>query len=301
MNVLLVEDDFKEANSIENELRKNFPVAKFERINTESMFRARFDSIADDPPDLIVLDIALTWTDPSPHMEPRPEDVQKEGIKRAGLRCMKMLIEDQRTSQVPILLCSFLNWINQSDQLTSLPPNVFFMEKTPDIRSFISLARSLLNDKVSPPTSLHNIFIVHGRDEGAKEAVARFVERLGLNAIVLHEQASAGSTIIEKFEEYSDVVFAVVLLTPDDVGQPRDKSEKLKPRARQNVIFELGYFVAKIGRKNVCVLYKEVEIPSDFQSIVYVPMDPSGAWRGQLAKEMKKVGLPIDLNRAWME
>lgn len=107
----------------------------------------------------------------------------------------------------------------------------------------------------NPATPSRDVFVVHGHDEGARESVARLVERLGLGAIILHEQSNAGRTIIEKFEASSEVGFAVVLLTPDDVGYPRDKSDQAAYRARQNVIFELGYFMGKLGRKRVAALY----------------------------------------------
>ena len=155
---------------------------------------------------------------------------------------------------------------------------------------------------VSPATPVElgqDIFVVHGQDDATKEAVSRFIEKLGLKAIVLHEQPNAGRTIIEKFEAYSNVGFAVVLLTPDDVGAARDKAAEGKPRARQNVIFELGYFIGKLGRHRVCALYKEgVEIPSDFSGVLYTSMDNAGAWRLSLAREMKQAGLTIDLNKA---
>ena len=95
------------------------------------------------------------------------------------------------------------------------------------------------------------VFVVHGRDDGTKQTIARFLETLGLKPVVLHEQANIGRTIIEKFEEHAQVGFAVVLLTPDDVGAFRDDKNKQKPRARQNVIFEFGYFIGKLGRKRV--------------------------------------------------
>jgi predicted nucleotide-binding protein len=148
----------------------------------------------------------------------------------------------------------------------------------------------------------NRIFVVHGHDEAAKESTSRFIEKLGLEALILHEQPNRGRTIIEKFEDYSNVGFAVVLLTPDDMGVAKelaDRPDKWKPRARQDVIFELGFFSGKLGRSKVCVLYKEsVDIPSDYLGVVYVPMDSEGAWRLKLAKEIKSAGLNIDLNKA---
>ena len=143
------------------------------------------------------------------------------------------------------------------------------------------------------------VFIVHGHDNEAKETVARFVENLGIEATILHEQTNRGKTIPEKFEEHaSKAGFAIILLTPDDVGKSKDKTDEFKPRARQNVVLELGYFWAMLGRDRMCVLYKEgVELPSDIHGVLYVPMNNPDEWQLKLAKEMKQVGLPIDLNK----
>ena len=143
------------------------------------------------------------------------------------------------------------------------------------------------------------VFIVHGHDSLVKTDVARTVEKLGLDAIVLHEQPNEGKTIIEKFErDASQVSFAIALLTPDDIGYPKNKPDEKKLRARQNVILELGYFCGILGRSNVCVLYKgNVEIPSDYLGVVYVQLDEAGAWRFNLAKELKRSGMAVDLNK----
>ena len=139
------------------------------------------------------------------------------------------------------------------------------------------------------------IFIVHGHDNEAKESVARFIEKIGLKAVILHEQPSSGKTIIEKFENYSDASFAVILLTPDDIGSSIDKKNNLHSRSRQNVIFELGFFIGRIGRKRVCALYKkDVEIPSNYQGVIYIKMDDEGAWKIKLAKEFVECGISIN-------
>ena len=145
-----------------------------------------------------------------------------------------------------------------------------------------------------------SIFIVHGRDEAAKVSVARFVEKLGLSAVILHEQPNRGQTIIEKFEaSASDVGFAVVLLTPDDIAAQKEDPDSTVFRARQNVILELGYFCGSLGRDRVCVLYKDgVEIPTDYLGVLYTKLDEHGSWQLNLAKEMKACGLDIDLNNA---
>lgn len=153
--------------------------------------------------------------------------------------------------------------------------------------------------KVSGLETTNEVFIVHGRDDGAKEAVARFLTKLDLKPIVLHEQPNQGRTIIEKFEEYARVGFAVVLLTPDDIGALQDQSENLQPRARQNVILELGFFLGKLGRNKTCALRKEnVEVPSDYDGVIYISMDSHGAWKMELVRELKGAGFNVDANRA---
>ena len=102
-------------------------------------------------------------------------------------------------------------------------------------------------NKPKAPMDKSKVFIVHGHDNAAKEAVARFVEKIGLEAIILHEQASSGNTIIEKIEANSNVGFGIVLYTPCDLGASQEKKDELKPRARQNVVFEHGYLMGKIG------------------------------------------------------
>jgi predicted nucleotide-binding protein len=139
-----------------------------------------------------------------------------------------------------------------------------------------------------------NIFVVHGRDEAAKQEVARFIQRANLNPIILHEQASMGDTVIEKLERHSDIGFSVVLLTPDDMGRSQDEQE-LKPRARQNVIAELFYFLGKLGRKKVCALRKgEVEIPTDIGGVIYIDFDTAGGWKTSLLRELEAAGYAIN-------
>ena len=142
-----------------------------------------------------------------------------------------------------------------------------------------------------------DVFIVHGRDEAAKDAVARFIEKLELRPIILHEQPNQGRTVIEKFEHYANVGFAVVLLTPDDAGASAGDISNLQQRARQNVVLELGFFLGRLGRDRVCALYgKGVEIPTDYSGVLYIPLEQD--WRLPLAKEIKAAGISIDLNNA---
>jgi predicted nucleotide-binding protein len=145
----------------------------------------------------------------------------------------------------------------------------------------------------------NKVFVVHGHDSLAKTEVARTLEKIDLEAIILHEQANEGKTVIEKFErDASQVSFAVILMTPDDIGYPNNKEKEAKARARQNVVLELGYFSGILGRSNVCVLYKNgVELPSDYLGVIYVPFDKEGAWKFNLCKELKQAGLEVDMNK----
>jgi hypothetical protein len=150
----------------------------------------------------------------------------------------------------------------------------------------------------APGARSRRVFLVHGHDHLALNQTARFLEKLGLETLVLRELPTRGRTVMEKFENYADVEFAVVLLTPDDRGGPAsDPVERQRARARQNVVFELGYFLGRLGRGRVCALHRgDVEIPSDFAGVLYVPLD--GEWRLPLAQELKAAGLPIDVNAA---
>ena len=143
------------------------------------------------------------------------------------------------------------------------------------------------------------VFIVHGQDNEAKLAVDSFIKKLDLKPVILHEKPNEGRTIIEKFEKHSKVGFAVVLMTPDDVGALAKDKDKLNPRARQNVILELGFFLGKLGRKHVCALYKEgVEMPSDYDGVLFIPMDKNDGWKLSLAREIQAAGIDIDMNKA---
>lgn len=143
-----------------------------------------------------------------------------------------------------------------------------------------------------------DIFIVHWHDNEAKETVAKFITQLEFNPTILHEKPTGERTIIEKIEDYSNVAFAVVLLTHDDIFCSEEKGSK-KHRAHPNAIFELGYLIGKLGQKKVCALYKSgVEIPSDFKGILHIEMDINGGWKLKLAKEIKESGIEVDLTKA---
>jgi predicted nucleotide-binding protein len=144
---------------------------------------------------------------------------------------------------------------------------------------------------------LSKVFVVHGHDGTPKAEVARFIEKLGFEAIILHERPNKGRALITKFrEEAAGVGFAVVLMTPDDLGKA-EKSIDLNPRARQNVVFELGFFIGKIGPERVAALVKgNIELPSDFDGVVYISLDKQD-WKTKLGTELKTAGYEIDWNK----
>lgn len=193
-------------------------------------------------------------------------------------------------------------------------PNSIFEEKFNDgKKELLNLLHIIIEDlqldpiineqknqahKVTP--SSEKIFIVHGHNEEMKSAVARIIEKLKLEPIILHEQPNKGKTIIEKFTDNSEVSFAIVLLSADDILYNKNENpETAKYRARQNVIFELGYFIGKLGRDRVLALHeqeKNFEIPSDYSGVLFVPFDKSGKWQFDLVKELKALGYLVDAN-----
>lgn len=137
------------------------------------------------------------------------------------------------------------------------------------------------------------VFIVHGHDDHAKADAKEYVESRGLEAIILHLQANGGQTIIEKIESYSNVGFSIVLYTECDVGAKRD-SLKYSWRARQNVVFEHGFLIAKLSRSRVAALLKgSVETPNDISGVVYVRMDAAKKWHKEMDQELKQAGYTI--------
>jgi predicted nucleotide-binding protein len=170
-----------------------------------------------------------------------------------------------------------------------------FGEITPQKKVEKQEVKSILKDVVKT-----KVFIVHGRDELTKFEVARFLQKIGLEAIILHEQVSAGMTIIEKIEHYAEEAhYGIVLYTPCDQGRGHHEksSTRAKDRARQNVVFEHGYLMAKLGRENVHALVKgDIETPNDISGLVYSSLNDKH-WEQTICKELKACGYEVDMNR----
>lgn len=144
------------------------------------------------------------------------------------------------------------------------------------------------------------IFVVHGHNKEMKESTARTIEKLGLKPIILHEQPNKGRTIIQKFIDHSQVGFAIVLISADDYGfKKSEKSDNARLRARQNVILELGFFLGRLGIDRVVALFEQtenLEIPSDYDGVLFIPFDHDGRWKFDLVRELKALNYDVDAN-----
>ncbi len=193
---------------------------------------------------------------------------------------------------------NYKRWESGKGQLMNLIDTA--LEEIALIGSLSSAEASGQSSDRRKPTG-RKVFIVHGRDERLKQQVARTLERLDLEPIILHEQPNKGRTIIEKFEDYADVPFAVVLLTPDDMGYLHGAdTTTARPRARQNVVMELGFFLGMLGRNYVAALLsgdETFETPSDYEGVTYIPVDAGGRWQFDLVKELNAAGIDVDANR----
>ncbi|MBI5933645.1 MAG: nucleotide-binding protein [Chloroflexi bacterium] len=187
------------------------------------------------------------------------------------------------------------DWQSGKDQLRNL-----FITLRDEISLFSKESKDP-NKRVTKNEANDSIFLVHGHDEKIKQSVARVIEKLGLKPVILHEQPNLGRTVIEKFTDYSKVGFAIVLLTPDDMGYSVNAGlETAKYRARQNVILELGYFLGTLGRERVIVLHSEAdnfEIPSDYSGVLFLPFDSRGRWQLDFVKELRACGYNVDANK----
>ena len=185
---------------------------------------------------------------------------------------------------------------------TSTPDSAFIRACQAGLRKTEAIFQTYLEEMVEDadptpnnvqPTNFGKVFIVHGHDGELKQSVARIIEKQGIEPIILTEQANQGKTIIEKFENYSDVGGAICLFTADDFGRSK-KVEEDRARARQNVVFETGYFIGKLGRDHIVILADDgIEMPSDLSGVVRTN---TGNWQFELLKELKVMGYVIDLN-----
>jgi predicted nucleotide-binding protein len=144
-----------------------------------------------------------------------------------------------------------------------------------------------------------NIFIVHGHDALMKNLVNSFVIKIGLNPIILDEKENQGNTVIEKFEQAAaNASYAIILMSPDDKVLPED--DKIIYRPRQNVVFEMGYFISVLGRSRVLILSKRnlpLEFPTDLSGLIHEAFEENNdRWKIRIIKELNILGYGIDAN-----
>ncbi|MFY9822188.1 MAG: TIR domain-containing protein [Thermoanaerobaculia bacterium] len=222
--------------------------------------------------DLAILDL---------HLERDEDETDESGLNLAKAYC----------ESVPIIM------------LSGRPTLDAAIRALRDGRSAIAVAFVKKKDgpeallKAMAKAIMPKVFVAHGHDEAATAAVVKFIEDGGAKALVLREQPVASQAILEAFEKHTNVQFAIILVTPDDVGTRR--GTPLQPRVLQNVDFELDFFLAKLGRNRVVALYKEagepIEVPSNYHGVFYREMDAGGGWRVELAREMKEAGIELHL------
>lgn len=265
--------------SVDADVRQNF-VLQYDRWNNfnEHLIRRIFSNNDYASEYFSAGNVTIRTRDSSPEERRRASDERIRLGLRRKLSCLQSIAER-------------LDLIDEEDQVGRTSGGSVVGEASVGVGS-VGVAVRVPNRK---------IFIVHGKDEEIKAIVARFLEKCGLEPIILHEQLDQGLTIIEKFELNSDVSFAVVILSPDDVGalasEYNPSNPELRHRARQNVILELGYFVGELTRSKVFALKRgDLELPSDYLGVVFTTFSADEGWKLKSAREIKAAGIDIDLN-----
>ena len=161
------------------------------------------------------------------------------------------------------------------------------------------IVKAILNGNVEPPIENKKVFVVYGHDHVARTQLEAMLRRWSLEPLILDQLVTAGTTVIEKLEEYTHQAnFGIVLATPDDIGYAKkDGEDSKKSRVRQNVVLEMGMLLSSLGRKRVAILLKEdenFEKPSDIAGLIYIPFrDNVEDAKVSLAKEMGENGYTI--------
>lgn len=221
---------------------------------------------------------------------------------------IELIIRDEVQSDLPIRAAVDIKSFEKISEreLTQPTSDSFgaYINVLKSIESRLAAVESKLDrpSEKSEKQYSRRIFIVHGHDGELKNELARFLEKLEFEPIILHEQPDKGETIFSKLrDEMSDVGFAFIILPPDDIGAIASRIEELKARARQNVVFEHGLFCGQLGPSRICAIRKgDVEIPSDLHGVLYKTL-PIGGNIGSIAfdivKELRAAGYIVDANK----
>jgi CheY-like chemotaxis protein len=155
--IVVVEDDYLQADWIQARLEEAFPQVNILPVSTESEFLRRFDEIASSRPDVVVMDVMLRWADPSPNIADMTDDVKKEGFYRAGLRCALTMAADARTAEVPVILYTVLEGADLKDEFRNLPPNVQYVPKQPELEPLFQKINELTHQRTKPSVRSHEL------------------------------------------------------------------------------------------------------------------------------------------------
>jgi len=262
MSRIFIVDDDMSMDVLGDSLR--FRGHEVERIASADMALSRISELASA--DLVILDIIMAWPDGRP----------ASGLAGDPTAGMEVLIElRKRNTDLPVIVYSATQDESITASINEHAHSAFISKWNGySLKNFIAYIQKTLGLSCALPSP--QSFIVHGHDETIKLELKNFLQNtLKLpEPIVLHEQPNLGRTIIEKFEDYAAMSALVfVLLTPDDKGASVDETDDMKRRARQNVIFEMGYFLGALGRKSgrVILLYRSsLDLPSDLSGVVYI-------------------------------
>lgn len=227
------------------------------------------------------------WTDYNSELLKQAFDIPNNEYQSHYVVCGQVMVMSANEDLIKIYKDELREKIDYLDSLNSKI----------DLLPCSSVNSQITSGKKTVLKDSKKVFIVHGHDDNLRSKVELFVRELGFEPIVLFKQPNMGETIIQKLQrEANDVVYSIILYTPCDLGKDKDKiDEEMKPRARQNVVFEHGYMCALLGMKNVCALVDDkVEISGDLSGVLFVPVDNDEMWKFRIAKEMKAVGLKID-------
>src|ERR1041385_7736711 len=256
MRIVVVEDLPTQAADVELQLRDAFSGVEIDVLTCESDFRDSLPAMAAAPPSLFIIDLILRWTTPRIPMPARPPAAAPRPCG-AGARFLRALLDRPETASFPVLIHSAVDPAGITE-LNGLPAHVMYARKGSDLAS---LVRSVLQPTTDVPSS-RRVFIAHGHNAEIRKAAVELLRRLDLDPVVLVDEAAKGRTLVELLERNAKVDYAVILLTADDLGRAKTEARSQK-RARQNVVFELGFFIGRLGRERVCSLYESgVEIRS---------------------------------------
>ncbi|MDE2420801.1 MAG: nucleotide-binding protein [Gammaproteobacteria bacterium] len=218
------------------------------------------------------------------------KEIKRILIKETTKTTHELSLEE--SSRVPhsTIRVSAIDILNYKEHVKDITTTVFNKALSVVLAKKITPPAPISVQPETPSSSHPKVLLVHGRDHFARDAVVKFLEKLGISTILIHEQIRGGKNIVEKIEENMNIGFAIILYTPTGL-EP-------KPRAHQNIAFEHGYLIAKLGRRKVSALVKgNTETPNNIHGVIYIPMDALDSWQLAITHEMIRAGYNLDISQ----